>query len=434
MLDVLKSLIVDFHAAGIPKGVIRRDLAVPLDVPKVISIIGPRRAGKTWFLYSLIDRLQQKVGIRNIVYINFEDERLRLDASALGLIVDAYQQTYPDNRLDQVHFFFDEIQEVPGWEKFVRRLVDTVSSHVFLSGSSAKLLGREIATSLRGRTLAYTLFPLSFRECLRFFGEEDSNPLNTGDRNRIVARFDRFLLAGGYPEVMGFDEATRVKTLQSYFEIMLYRDVVERFDVKRPHLVKDFARRLLSQNAQVFSVHKYYRELRSRNVRVTKDTLYAFVEHFVDACFAVEVGKCDASEAKRAQALKKYYVNDTGLLTACAFLPADRVGLLLESFVLLELRKRDARAGYFAGTNECDFVLMDKGTVSKAIQVCHELTDENRRRELGGVTSAMTRFGLKRGLILTRRQEENIRTEAGEVSVLPAWKWAFKKGAERIED
>lgn len=425
MLDVLKTTIADFHAGGIPKGVIRRDLIVPLDVPKVISVIGPRRAGKTWFLYSLIGQLQQKVGIQKIVYINFEDERLRFDASTLGLIVDAYQQAYPGNSLAQVYFFFDEIQEVPGWEKFVRRLADTVSPHVFLTGSSAKLLSREIATALRGRTLAYTLLPFSFCECLRFFGEESSGSLSTAGRNRVEARFDRFLAEGGYPEVLAFDEPTRVKTLQSYFEIMLYRDIVERFGVKRPHLVKDFARRLLANNAQVFSVHKYYRDLRSRSVRVTKDTLYAFAEHFVDACFVAAVGKCDASEAKQAQALKKYYVNDTGLLNACAFIPAEKAGVILESLVLLELRKRDKTAAYFANANECDFVVLDKGVVVQAIQVCHELTDDNRRRELGGVRAAMTRFGLKRGLVITRRQEENIRIDAGEVSVLPAWKWSL---------
>jgi hypothetical protein len=426
MLDTLKTLIADFQVAGVPKGVVRRDLEVRLDVPKVISIIGPRRAGKTWFLYSLIARLVETVGLQRIVYINFEDERLRLDAAGLGQIVDAYQQLRPDTRMDQVHFFFDEIQEVPGWEKFVRRLVDTVSPHVFLTGSSARLLSREIATALRGRTLAYTLFPYSFREVLRVFGEEHhAARLDSAARNRTVARFDAFLAQGGYPEVIAFNEPIRVKTLQSYFEVMLYRDVVERFGVSRPHLVKDFARRLVAGNAQVFSIHKYYRDLKSRNVRVTKDTLYAFAEHFVDACFVTAVNKYDPSEAKQAQALKKYYVNDTGLVNACAFLPAEKAGSLLETLVLLEMRKRDKTVAYFADAGECDFVVQDKGVVTEAIQVCHALTDENRRRELAGLTAAMARFGLTRGLIVTLRQEDRLQTGAGEVRILPAWKWSL---------
>lgn len=427
MLDTLKTLIADFHAAGVPAGVIRRDLVVPLDAPKVVSVIGPRRAGKTWFLFSLIEQLRKSTDIRRIVYINFEDERLQFEAGSLGIILDAYQQLYPDQSLDQVYFFFDEIQDVVGWEKFVRRMVDTVSRHVFVTGSSAKLLSREIATALRGRTLAYTLLPYSFREYTRACGEEASPAqLTSAERNRLIARFDRFLDGGGYPEVIAFDEPTRVKTLQSYFEIMLYRDIVERFGVRRPHLVKDFARRIVATNAQVFSVHKYYRDLKSRNVRVTKDTLYGLADHFVDACFALAVPKHDRSEAKQAQALKKYYINDTGMVNACEFVPAEKAGSLIETLVLLELRKRDRTVSYFSETNECDFVIQDRGRVIEAIQACLALTEENRRRELAGLTAAMTRFGLKQGLIITHRQQEDIKTDAGTVRIVPAWKWCLE--------
>lgn len=437
MIDVLKKLIADFHGAGVPSGVIQRDLSVPLDVQKVVSIIGPRRAGKTWFLFSLIEQLQQVIDSRRIVYINFEDERLPSDAESLGLILDAYQQLYPDQPLDQVYFFFDEIQDVPKWEKFVRRMVDTVSHHVFITGSSAKLLSREIATALRGRTLAYNLFPFSFREYMRAFGEEVSSaPFATADRNRIIARFDRFLEDGGYPEVIEFDEPIRLKTLQSYFEIMLYRDIVERFNMRRPHLVKDFAKRLVAANAQIFSVHKYYRDLKSRNIRVTKDTLYDLVDHFVDACFAVAISKYDPSEAKQAQALKKYYINDTGLVNACEFVPVEKAGSLLETLVLLELRKRDRTVSYFSESNECDFVVQERGRVVEAIQVCLALTEENRRRELAGITTAMNRFGLKQGLIVSHRQEEKIETDAGTVHVVPAWIWCLEQdqGCGRLND
>lgn len=427
MLNTLKTLIADFHATGVPSCVIRRDLEVPLNAPKVVTVIGPRRAGKTWFLFSLIEQLRKSTDIRRIVYINFEDERLQFEAGSLGIIIDAYQQLYPDQSLAQVYFFFDEIQDVVGWEKFVRRMADTVSRHVFITGSSAKLLSREIATALRGRALAYTLLPFSFREYLRAFGEEaPPTTVATAARNRVIARFDRFFEHGGYPEVISFDEPTRVKTLQSYFDIMLYRDIVERFGVGRPHLVKDFARRIVAVNAQVLSVHKYYRDLKSRNIRVTKDTLYKLADHFVDACFAIAVPKHDPSEAKQAQALKKYYINDTGMVNACEFVPVEKAGSLLETLVLLELRKRDRTVSYFSETNECDFVIQDRGCVAEAIQVCLALTEENRRRELAGLTAAMTRFGLKQGMIITHRQEEDLQTDAGTVRIVPAWKWSLE--------
>lgn len=214
--------------------------------------------------------------------------------------------------------------------------------------------------------------------------------------------------------------------LQSYFEIMLYRDIVERFGVRRPHLVKDFARRLVSGNAQVFSVHKYYLDLKSCQVRVTKDTLYGLTDHFADACFVIAVPKHDPSEAKQAQALKKYYINDTGMVNACEFVPTEKAGRLLETLVLLELRKRDQTVSYFSETNECDFIVQERGRVVNAIQVCLAITEENRRRELAGLTAAMTRFGLKHGLIVTHRQEETFKTNAGTVRVVPAWKWSLE--------
>lgn len=427
MIELFKTLIADFHALGVPDGIFQRNIKVPLDIPKVISIIGPRRAGKTYFMYSLIGRILQSVDIRRIVYINFEDERLSPELETPGALIDAYQQMYPEEPMKDVYFFFDEIQEIKGWEKFVRRVVDTLSPHVFITGSSAKLLSREIATSLRGRTLAYTLMPLSFREYLRSEGIADANIRGTKKRNMIESFFDDFLNNGGYPEIRTFDDTTRIQTLQSYFDVMLYRDIVERYGIRRPHLVKDFARRLMAGNANVFSVHKYYRELRSRNIKVTKDALYTMADHFTDAYFVISVNKFDTSQAKQEQALKKYYVNDTGLLTACVSGGGGQ-GALLETFVLLEMIKCGKLVAYHCEGGECDFIVHDRGKVSEAFQVCWELNGENRQREINGLELAMKRFGLGRGLILTRRQSEEVRQAHGTITIMPAWLWAMQNG------
>ena len=423
MIELFKTLIADFHARGVPDGIFLRDIEVPLNISKVVSIIGPRRAGKTYFMYSLIVRLLRSVDIRRIVYVNFEDERLSPEVGTPGALIDAYQQMYPEEPMKDVYFFFDEIQEMKGWEKFVRRVVDTLSPHVFITGSSAKLLSREIATSLRGRTLAYNLMPLSFREYLRFEGLEGADIRGTKSRNKIESFFDRFLNNGGYPEIRAFDETTRIRTLQSYFDVMLYRDIVERYGIRRPHLVKDFARRLMAGNANVFSIHKYYRELRSRNVRVTKDALYTMADHFTDAYFVIPVNKFDPSHAKQEQALKKYYVNDTGLLTACVSGGGGQ-GALLETLVLLEMLKRGKSVAYHCEGGECDFIVHERGKVTEVFQVCWDLNGENRHREINGLELAMRRFGLDRGFILTRRQSEKITLDHGIVSVMPAWAWA----------
>jgi predicted AAA+ superfamily ATPase len=202
--------------------------------------------------------------------------------------------------------------------KSLRRLADTVSPHVFLTGSSVRFLNRELAGALRGRALAYTLFPLSFCEYLRFQGNARSDFNSTTGRNRLQTTFARFLCDGGYPEILGMDEPTRLRPLQSYFEIMLYRD-------------------------------------------------YALADHFTDALFVVPVEKYNTSAAKQSQALKKYYGNDTGLLNACWFTTAENRGALLETFVFLELQKHDENPAYYSETRECDFLTLERGTITGAI-------------------------------------------------------------------
>jgi predicted AAA+ superfamily ATPase len=149
------------------------------------------------------------------------------------------------------------------------------------------------------------------------------------------------------------------------------------------------------------------------------------VDHFADAQFAIPANRYDPSEAKQSQALKKYYMNDTGLVNACEFMPPQKRGSLLETLVFLELQKRDMIVNYFSGPNECDFVVQEKGRITEAIQVCYDLTPENRNRESAGVIAAMERFGLKEGLIITQSQENIIESKAGKIHILPAWKWCL---------
>lgn len=168
--DIFKRLITDFHERDL-SDVIDRYISIPLNVQKIISIVGVRRSGKTYILYNLIKKLQTDVDRNDIVYINFEDDRLfPLQLQDLNNLVEGYYELYPDRKSKTVYFFFDEIQNVPAWERFIRRLYDTEKCRIFVTGSSSKLLSKEIATSLRGRTLSYEIFPLSFREFLRSKG------------------------------------------------------------------------------------------------------------------------------------------------------------------------------------------------------------------------------------------------------------------------
>ncbi|MDZ7795381.1 MAG: ATP-binding protein [Spirochaetia bacterium] len=425
MLELFKTIIADFHQRKLPGPIIPRELTVPLDSGKIISIIGPRRTGKTWFLYSLIDKLRKTVDPVNIVYINFEDERVDIGRGDLHKIIDAYQQLYPSTDLSDVYFFFDEIQEVEGWEKFIRRVQDTVSTKLWITGSSSRLMGREIASSLRGRALSFTLFPFSFREYLRYHGVSPEAKYATREKNRIINHFDAFLWWGGFPEIFGLEEQMRIKTMQSYVDVMLYRDIIERHEIGKVHLVKDMLKRLISGNARSFSVHKYYNDLKSRGISVGKNSLYELVGHFEDAFAVLSIPKYHDSPVKQEQSFKKVYVNDPGVLTAYRFSNTPDMGWYLETFVLLELIKAGYTVFFHSNGFETDFLVYDGVRIVGAVQACYELNDENRQRELRGLQKAMQRFALGRGSIISHSQEESIHLEEGVVEVTPAWKWAL---------
>ncbi len=425
MSELLKSLIADFHSRELPQDIITRELTLPHVPGKIMSIIGPRRAGKTTYLYSLIQDSRNKgKPTSEQVYVNFEDERFSFSTESLQGIIDAYQQMYPDNKIEDVEFYFDEIQEVPAWEKFLRRMLDSVSQKIYITGSSAKLLSREIATQLRGRTLSSTLLPFSFRERLEFFEINPEEVHSTKNRNRIIAHFDDYLERGGYPETFNTDEDTFVRIMQEYGDVLIYRDVVERHRLSKPHVVREFMLRLFSNNSKQISINKIYNSFKSLGLKTSKDTMYSLLEHFTDAFAVFAIKGYDRSPARRAQGQSKIYVNDPGYATAYQPSFSSDLGQKLETVVFLDLARKYRDIFYFSNTRgECDFVVTDRGSVHKLIQVCYELNENNRKRELQGMVSAMEECELGHGYLLTREQEEKIETDSGVITVQPTWKW-----------
>ena len=214
--DLLKSIIRGFHTDALPQGIIKRDIDLPINSGAIISVIGSRRAGKTFLLLATIEQLiAQGTSKEQIVYINFEDERLiDLKASDLDTILQAYRELYPEKSLSEAYIFLDEIQNIDGWEKFVRRIHESITKRVYITGSNSKLLSTEIATALRGRTLSYGVFPLSFLEYLRFRDiPHDKNDLYAPSVHaRIMRGLEEYLLYGGFPEVITRDRLLKTKT------------------------------------------------------------------------------------------------------------------------------------------------------------------------------------------------------------------------------
>ena len=223
------------------------------------------------------------------------------------------------------------------------------------------------------------------------------------------------------------DEELHRLILQSYEDIMIFRDVVERYQISRPTIVKDLMKRLLTNTARAFSVNKHYNDLKSRNVRVSKDTLYELLDELANAFTVFLVRKWAESHAKRERGIKKVYAPDTGMVSACTYRTSEDLGDLLETVVFLEMAKREQQTFYFRDTTgECDFVTEGDGR-RQAVQVCYELTRENRDRELDGVVLAAERLGLQQGLILIHHQDDRMTRDGVSVNVRSAWKWALEQ-------
>ncbi len=394
MKNILKIIIKDFHSRPFPDFT-PRELDVPVDLGKIVSIIGPRRAGKTWYFFQLMANLE-KQGVRReqILYLNFEDERLDFQ-TGYDQILDAYMELYPDIAPGNIYLFFDEIQELPNWEKYIRRLYDSVTSKIFLTGSNAKMLSQELATSLRGRSLAFEMMPLSFSEYLLFNGINSQDHFSTKNRARINAAFEDYLVWGGYPELVAMDSRFRAPVLQEYFSVLLYRDLMERYQIRDASMLKYLIKRLISSFTKEFSVNKLYNDLKSRGLKIGKDTLYAMIDQIFSVYMVTAVEKYDPAVVKRELANRKVYLYDNGLASISMFSKFEGRGKLLENLVFCTLRKSCDEIFFLKNGFECDFVAFTDGQEPKLIQVADVLHHDNLERELKGLEKALQR--VKRG-------------------------------------
>jgi hypothetical protein len=421
MKEIIKSIIKDFHENPL-QDLIERKLSVPLNSKKIITIIGSRRSGKTYFLYQLMKNLPKSVQREDIVYINFEDERLELEANDLQLILESYFELYPYNR-NPLYFFFDEIQNIENWEKFVRRIYDTVSKNIFITGSSSKLLSKEIATSLRGRSISYELFPLTFDEYLKFKNIKTEDLYSPRNKARLVKAFNDYLSEGGFPEVVNYDRELRSKTMQSYLDVMIYRDIIERYGIKNPSALRYFIIKSLSNVSNYFSVNKLFNELKSAGIKISKDSIYEFINYVNDCYLVFLINKYSESISIQNANEKKLYCIDNGIVNSVSFKFSENKGRMLENAVYLHLKASGKSIYYYREKGECDFIIHEGTKVKMAIQVSYELHDENKKRETEGLLEAMRYFKLKEGFILTKDRSDEIIIDGKKINVLPAWRW-----------
>jgi uncharacterized protein len=394
---VVRQKIIDSLAVPLPVSMTRRDIRVP-DVPgKAFAVIGMRRVGKTTFLRQVMgDRLARGVAREGLLYFSFEDERLAgMPATDLSLVVEEYYRLHPQRRDRQpVVLLLDEIQVVSGWEAFARRLLDTEEVELFLTGSSARLLSREVSTSMRGRAMEVLVHPFSFRECLRHRGREpQNNPdrFSKAERSAMDKELLTYLNEGGFPEAQRLSGRDRFELLRGYVDVALLRDVIERHAVSHPIALRWMVRQLLGNAGGSFSVSRFHGDLKSQSIRVGKDTLYEYLSHLEDAFLLRTVSLATESQRRRMVNPRKAYPIDMGLIPIFDRSGKANLGHALETCVLLELERRGAEVGYVHTEQgfEVDFLARFPGGREELIQVCANLdAPHTQEREVRALLDA----------------------------------------------
>jgi predicted AAA+ superfamily ATPase len=414
----------------------RREAAMTLLPGKAQAVIGMRRAGKTCFLFQQMqERLDRGIPRSRLVYLNFEDERLPdLGVEALTFVLEEYFRTHPGIRGGEtVTLCLDEVQLVKGWESFVRRLLDSEKVEVFLSGSSAKMLSQEVATAMRGRALEVIIHPFSFREVLAHQGEpvpEDLTMLTPAKRSRLEKAVSDYVAGGGFPETLGLPTDSRSRLLQSYVDVAMLRDVVERHGVSNVAALRFLVRHLLANAGGPFSVQKIHHFLASQGMPVAKNTLHDLLAHLEEAFLVRTVWMEAGSERQRMVNPRKAYPIDPALIPLYDRTGRTNLGHALENVVLLELERRGASATWVrtpAGY-EIDFLARHADGRQELIQVCADASDPGTaERELRALEDAAAVFPKAARTLVTLYQTGfPTLPMPAKARAMTAWRWLLE--------
>lgn len=404
-LSLIQLLLGEFYnKIASLKHMVERDARFPEAPDKIKVAIGMRRAGKTYFLYQkILQLLKDGVDKRAILYINFEDDRLLpLDQRKLAKMIEAFYELYPENHDYKCYLFLDEIQNVEEWPLVVRRFHDSKNVEIYLSGSSSKLLSREIATNLRGRSLATEIWPYSFDEYL--IAKEYNLDRSLYDKklqDQLKKIFCLYLKDGGFPEVVPYDTDVRKQTLQEYLDVALYRDIVERHNVKHPSLIKYMILTMIHTACRPFTVNKFYNDIKSQGWHVGKDILYDYADYIEEAYLSFGVPLYASSYRKIQTNPKKLYAIDPGMITATTL--QNDLSKLFENCVYLDLRRLGCTIHYYLTQNNCevDFLVQTPRGDKKLLQVTWEMVDqETIEREQYALQTAMEELKIE-GTILS---------------------------------
>jgi hypothetical protein len=431
--DAARRIIAEWLEARAVPSIVSRDIAgVNVEsLSDILAIVGPRRAGKTFFMLQLIQDLLAKSRYtkEDILFVDFEDYRLAdfkaPDVESLLLAFNQLTGRHPS------FLFFDEIQHLPGWSRVLRTLHNQRKYRIVVSGSNSELLSREISTELRGRYRDVLMLPFSFKEVLRFKSiDVTERMLLTPSRGRLLRAFDEYLKVGGFPEVLKREaRSERTALLQGYYHTIFYKDILDRHNIKAKYVLEAMMQYCLSVYSDLFSISSFEKVLKTASLPGSKRTISNYLQYIEEAFFLIVHDKFSYSPRKRIMNPKKVYLLDVGFSLLSTDFSENR-GKVLENVVAVELFRRKMETFYHKGRAECDFVVKQGMKCTSAIQVCWELTEKTKNRELNGVVDAMKASGARQGLVLTYDDEATLRHDGHSVAVMPVWRWLLREEAD----
>lgn len=410
MKDIFKKIIVERQEWLKNIRLIKREITFENEANYAFT--GLRRAGKSYYLYQIIQEKFNKENYERLLFINFEDERLlELTHHDFQYILDAYFELFEWMPI----IFLDEIQNVPHWQKFVRRLADE-GRRIFVTGSNAEMLSHEIASTLGGRFINKEILPLSFREYLSFKElSVTSKTKYSSERYKIIKEYEEYLHFGGFPELLQMND--KREFLSSVYQKLFYGDLIARYKVSNVVTLKLMVKKLAESVNNETSINRIKNLIKSTGVSIGNNTLFDYL-NYLESSFLIASITNFHNKFTEKETNKKYYFLDNGIL---GLFLIDQPTKLLENQIYIELRRRGEHPYFLKRKTEVDFYIPEKGML---IQVSYSIKNpETLEREVIGLRSAMKAFGITNSWIITYDETKELEVQEGIINVVPAWQW-----------
>lgn len=419
MRQLLENIIREWQNRKLPTIIPRKinlEDYLNLRIKKIISVIGFRRTGKTFLLLSLT----KKIGQKNTIYLNFEDERLPKKTEVLTMLSDLIEELFPQKKLV---LLLDEIQNIPNWNLWLRRLIETKNYSIFISGSSSKLSSAELPTQLRGRSLTIKINSLNFKEFLNFKNEK----IEFVPNQKKLALMREYLLYGGFPEIVLSEEGKKPLILDEYFQTFIKRDIIERYKIRNKEEFNLLIQLLL--NSSYYTYSSLAKALKLAEFSTSKNSLIRYLNFLQESFFFKEVFLNTPSLKNRLKAPKKPIFIDNYFLYHFSSEFSQNLGRLMENLVGLTLKNQDKIFYYWKNyqEQEVDFVIQNQEKTEELIQISYvnQLSDI-KPREIRSLIKAKKYFKTANLTLITWNYQGILKEKGEKINCIPLYQWLLK--------